>query len=381
LAACLVLSAAVTSKLASLSVGRASASEYEEFRQKHGHRQGKEDSVTYEMRRELYHSRLAAIAAHNAQRRSWVAGVNKFADFTNEELHALLGYKRGARSLQGPPAASSFLQVQPHGDQIAAPKRVAAEVDWREKLSSAKFFRDQGSCGSCWAVAAAGALEMQSELVCGNTTKLAYQQLVDCVPNPQHCGGTGGCNGATAELAFEYAQTHGLVDAESYSSGSSLFNSGCGAGEATKPVMSLQGWQRLPVNEGEPLRRAIAQHGPVVVSVDGSAWFGYESGVFNGCQKDSIVNHAVLAIGYGKDQSEGDDHDLYWLIRNSWGADWGEAGHIRILRHTSDGAFCGVDKDPKQGVGCDGGPSEIPVCGMCGILSDSSHPVGATVHH
>jgi cathepsin L len=344
----------------------ASAPSYEDFLMQHGHRTDEVDAASNEMRKHLYHTRTADVAAHNAQRRSWKARVNKFADFTNEELTAMLGYKRGARSLTGP--TSSFLELEVTTNTSAMPT-VAAEIDWRPKLSSAKFFRDQGSCGSCWAVAATGALEMQAEMKTGKAVMLSYQQLVDCVPNPQHCGGTGGCEGATAELAFDYVQQRGLGRDDDWASGTA-----CDTAVAKTATLATSGWKRLPTNKGEPLMRAITQT-PVVVSVDGTNWFGYDSGVFDGCEKDSVVNHAVLAVGYGKEA--GDSGKSYWLIRNSWGEDWGDHGHIKILRHARDGQYCGIDNNPKEGVGCDGGPAELPVCGMCGILSDSSHPTGS----
>jgi cathepsin L len=325
------------------------------------------DSVTHAERRKLFHKRLAEVEAHNAQDRLWKAAVNKFADYTDAELKGMLGYKRGARSARGPTAASSFLELAVTGEQIVEPKlRVSGEIDWRSKLpKSSAYFRDQGACGSCWAVAATGALEMQSELRSGNTTQLSYQQLVDCVENPQHCGGTGGCQGATAELAFEYVQKYGLGSDNTYSSG--------GACKGTHPAVSVTGWNRLPINEAKPLLVAVNE-GPVVISVDGSKWFGYDSGIFDGCPKDIIVNHAVVTIGFGKEEG-----NKYWIIRNSWGQSWGEEGHIRLHRHELDEDYCGTDTDPKEGVGCDGGPEELPVCGMCGMLSDSSHPVGTAV--
>jgi len=289
--------------------------------------------------------------------------VNKFADYTDEELHAMLGHVRGAHSIHGPTVASSFLEIGASGEWHSPEKHIKAHIDWRETLSSANFFRDQGACGSCWAVAATGALEMQAELEQGNTTRLAYQQLVDCVPNPKHCGGTGGCNGATAELAFEYVQHHGLSEDKSYE----------GDCKKAHPVASVRGWRRLPTNEAQPLLAAVSE-GPVVLSVDGSRWFAYARGIFDGCHKDAVVNHAVLAIGYGKEGGS-----KYWLIRNSWGKHWGEAGHIRLHRHNIHEEYCGIDRKPKDGVGCDGGPKELPVCGMCGMLSDSSHPVSTIV--
>jgi cathepsin L len=64
------------------------------------------------------------------------------------------------------------------------------------------------------------------------------------------------------------------------------------------------------------------------------------------------------------------------------GAGWGEDGYIRVARYGSSpqGEPCGTDPTPGDGDGCSGGPSSIEVCGLCGILSDSSYPVGAQLN-
>lgn len=336
--------------------------EYEAFRQKHG-RSEAGDSASFKERLALYMKRKAEVEAHNSRPGvSWLAEVNKFADYTDSEKSALFGYTRAGdwwqnRDLSS--SGSSFLELRP--------SLLHETVDYREKLSSSNFLRSQGPCGSCWAVAAVGALEMHAELKYGNSRPLSFAQLVDCVPNPQHCGGDGGCKGATSELAFEYVASKGLADAGSYSGGK-------GVCQPAKSVTSSAGFVRLPVNKLHPLLEAVATKGPVVVSVDASGWSMYSSGVYDGCDADAIVNHAVLLVGYGTDDVSG---KKYWLIRNSWGKDWGEGGFIRLQRHDSDSGsagHCGIDRDPQQGVGCRGGPKEIPVCGMCGVLSDSSFP-------
>jgi len=93
--------------------------------------------------------------------------------------------------------------------------------------------------------------------------------------------------------------------------------------------------------------------------------------VFNGCAKtkNPDINHAVQLVGYGHDSALGMD---YWLVRNSWGPSWGEAGYIRMYRGPAE--TCLTDTDPLQGSGCTGGPSEVTVCGSFGIWYDSSVP-------
>jgi|Transcript_28112 cathepsin L len=339
---------------------------YEDFRRAHGRDAVGDGSVSFDVRQQLFAQRKAEAVAHNSLNRSWTMAVNHFSDYTDEELQRMLGYKRvGGRWSQGSSVASggsSFLQADEYEDDVEN-EVVAAEVDWRQNLQkSSTWVRNQGGCGSCWAVAAAGALEMHNERR-GIAKRLAVQQIIDCVPNPRHCGGDGGCKGATGELAFEYARIYGVMAEDGY-------NGTCSG--ALPSAVKVAQFVRLPDNQVKYLHHAVATKGPVVVSVDGGNWFSYGGGVFSGCQKDTVVNHAVLAVGYGHDSSSGKD---YWLVRNSWGGSWGENGYLRIERHMQDRAYCGIDNNPKDGVYCDNAPSQIEVCGMCGITSDSAYPV------
>jgi len=342
---------------------------YEEFRRKFGVERTHADSESYMARVLLFEKRREEVHAHNAKPgKIWVAEVNQFADYTRDEFQAMLGHRPLGRTSSSEPKVSSFLQMKP-----SAP--LAASVDWSVKLNNSKVAdaKSQGGCGSCWAVASAGALETHAAKLGGSSIpEVSYEQLVDCTPNPEECGGQGGCNGATAELAFQYVQEHGLVAKADYKGYQSGGDGTCHQPSST-PILTTSGFVRLPVNKLQPLMEALATQGPAVVSADASFWSAYSKGVFNDCEKDAVINHAILCMGYGKD-AELDKS--YWLIRNSWGSRWGERGYIRLLRHTEEDAYCGTDNRPLEGVGCKGGLATLPVCGMCGILSDSAHPTG-----
>lgn len=139
----------------------------------------------------------------------------------------------------------------------------------------------------------------------------------------------------------------------------------------SKTRARVSGWNQLPSNKNEPIVQALVSQGPAVVSVDGNNWFDYKQGVFDGCDKDAVLGHAVLLKGYGEDAGK-----KYWRIQNSWGYDWGENGHIRLARPDDEDNYCGTDRKPQEGSGCDGGPSEITVCGMCGMLYEAIVPEG-----
>jgi cathepsin L len=248
-------------------------------------------------------------------------------------------------------------------------------VDWRTSgvVTSVK---DQGHCGSCWAFAGAATLESHVAINTGLLYDLSPQQIAMCAPNPDACGGTGGCEGATAEIAFDYVAGAGVL--EEYQLGYQAYyggDSACGVNDLTVPVAHTTGFVQLPANNYTALMNAIAQIGPMAISVDASEWHNYENGIFSGCNQESPdINHAVVLVGYGEDNGQ-----KYWTVRNSWNPSWGELGYIRLARADAEEEVCGMDVTPQDGTACAGDNEPVKVCGTCGILYDTSYPTGASV--
>lgn len=271
------------------------------------------------------------------------------------------GYHRGmSRSLH------SFRDLPSTHINVAD---LPASVDWRQHNPPVvSAVKDQGGCGSCWAFSTAETMESAVAIASGKLLTFSEQQLVDCAPNPQHCGGTGGCSGSVQEVAMNYSKMAGITTEASYPY---TARTGQCQPDKIKSVASIDGYVKLPTNDYNALMNAVATIGPIAISVAAS-WTFYSGGIFNG-DCGWIVDHAVQLVGYGSDNGKG-----YWIVRNSWGSGWGESGYIRISREAdSSKVECGTDDQPESGDGCDGGPSTIQVCGKCAILSDSSYPTGA----
>jgi len=103
-----------------------------------------------------------------------------------------------------------------------------------------------------------------------------------------------------------------------------------------------QGPPRYPANSAKSHKEAIAD-GPVSVALDASSiWFQfYKNGVMNNKNCGTQLNHGVVAVGYGNDASKGE----YYIVRNSWGAGWGDQGYIKIAIIGDGPGLCGIQMD------------------------------------
>lgn len=381
---------------------------FQEFVKQHG-RSYEEGSDEYKMREAIFERSKATVRDHNcAPSPEWTLSVNHLADWTVAEIKGLRGYVRGAR-----PESPAMLVEESRriglrrwnlsDDDEQAP--LPETFSWG-RLHAIRKSVDQGNCGSCWALAAERAMSAQSEIH-GHQQDFDAQDLVACTPNPHHCGGTGGCNGATAALALEYVIKFGVRKKVHHKGfGARLkdrFHGSAGKRDCHKtdqargrnttramvrtnglevhtplgdgywgPSNGISAWVKIAENRLEPLMRAVVEIGPVVISVAaGDGWNFYHKGIMglSACDQGNVLNHAVVLYGFGATSTK-----KYWRIKNSWGDRWGEAGAVRMLRLDDEESHCGWDKKPQDGSGCDGGPEKVWVCGGCGLLYDNVVP-------
>ena len=213
------------------------------------------------LRREaIFAANLAHIArvnaAHRAGTKTWFATVNKFTDLEAHEMQAHKGLKKTRRGHHNVLTASS-----PDAPKLNF-QDLPAAVDWRAK-DVVTPIKNQGQCGSCWTFSTAETLESHIAIATGQLFVFSEQQIVSCAQNPQKCGGTGGCEGATQEIAFNYSRDAGMTLESSYPYQGA--DAPCDASQV-KPVATIAGYVKLNGNNATELQAAIAQQ-PVAISV------------------------------------------------------------------------------------------------------------------
>jgi len=282
-----------------------------------------------EKRFQIFKDNFRFIDEHNAGNHTYKLGLNRFADLTNEEYRSkYLGTKMNRKQKLSSRKSDRYAPR----DGVTLPD----SIDWRTKGAVAPV-KDQGSCGSCWAFSTIAGVEGINQIVTGDLITLSEQELVDCDTSYNE-----GCNGGLMDYAFEFIINNGGIDTDKdypYTGRDGR----CDQYRKNAKVVSIDAYEDVPINNEKALLSAVANQ-PISVAIEGGGrgFQFYESGIFTGrCGTD--LDHGVAAVGYGTEK--GVD---YWIVRNSWGADWGEEGYIRMERNvagTSTGK-CGIAMEP-----------------------------------
>ncbi|KAK7487825.1 hypothetical protein BaRGS_00020872 [Batillaria attramentaria] len=286
-------------------------------------------SLTEEpVRRAIWQYNLNLIQKHNleadrGQHTYWL-GMNHLGDMTTQEVvQKMNGLRMNPNRTQGE-------MFQPPSNMGALPKK----VDWRDQ-GYVTPVKNQESCGSCWAFSTTGSLEGQTFKKTGKLVSLSEQNLVDCSKKE----GNHGCQGGLMDYAFKYIQDNKGIDTEA--SYPYLGKNGVCNFQPSTVGATDTGYVDIKRYSEEALQQAVATVGPISIGIDASrpTFHLYKSGVYYDRECSSTrLDHGVLAVGYGE---EGIIFGKkYWLVKNSWGAEWGMQGYI-MMERDKDNA-CGV---------------------------------------
>lgn len=255
----------------------------------------------------------AAIRAKGAQ---WQAGETSVSRMPKEKRKKLLGLDIGA--LHAAHASSPVVASPP----LTGLNAGSPSLDWRES-GVVTPVRDQGNCGSCWAFATTGALESQAAMRLSSLADLSEQVMVSC-------GGSsvGNCNGGYIEGASDFIRDTGLPieDCFPYIHQDTACSGAACPTWKTDGTYGITGWHWVATSSPtvDAIKAALNSYGPLVTTMDVySDFYNYQSGIYKVVSRTYEGGHAVLIVGY-------DDTNQCFIVKNSWGTNWGESGYFRI---------------------------------------------------
>jgi len=199
--------------------------------------------------------------------------------------------------------------------------------------------KDQGQCGSCWAFSVTENIEsmycIKNQMDCTSFPPLSPQEIVDCDTSDD------GCNGGDPPTAYQFIiQEGGLEDDSDYpytaQDGTCNFQQNLVKVKITSYQSACQPGDEMTMMTN------LVNWGPLSICVYAEPWQDYQGGVLMASDCQGQTDHCVQAVGYDLTQST-----PFWIVRNSWGADWGENGYIRLQYgkdtcNCSDEANCAV---------------------------------------
>ena len=260
----------------------------------------------------------------NARGHQWIAGKTSISDLSPEEFKSLLTYR-----------FPENVQMMDRNTSFQAPYGATTALDWRNYNGGNWItpIKNQQRCGSCYSFATSGTLETLIKLSQSNpnlSIDLAEQYLVSCGPSGTQGGYEyGGCTGNYTNLVSDFLVSSGVPDeacfpyASSQQTGTepSCYNA---CADAAARSYKLAGYSFIAGEAGSipypDYIKAVLVNKPVPCGMLAYQDFAYyTSGIYEPVpqQDEKGGGHLVYIIGY-------DDNQSCWIVKNSWGTDWGE---------------------------------------------------------
>jgi len=292
--------------------------QFESFKAKYGISFASVEEEAY--RFQVFTSTVERVAKLNKEHNTNNFGITKFAHLTEGEFRA------------------QYLGTLPK--QVDAPvhqpksAKLATSFDWRSKDVVTEV-KNQGYCGSCWAHSAVETVESAWAIAGNPLTEFSVQQVTSCDTSDY------GCRGGFPSSAYEYIESAGgLATAADYpyTDATHFFLTSPCSTDFTVSGGDVTGWSyaTTPCSSGSKcdsqdettmITNLLVQ--PLSIVVDASQWSSYTGGVFSttACSMAyDNLDHAVQLVGYTNYGSSSG----YYIVRNSWGTDWGEEGYIYL---------------------------------------------------
>ena len=282
-------------------------SDFESWKARHSVNYASQFENAY--RERVFLENLAKIEAHNSQNsNTYEMGLNQFSAMTHEEF-----------------AETYLTLIVPENYEVIENNdyTINGDIDWAT-AGAVTPVKNQGQCGSCWAFSTTGGLEGLSKLAYGELKSFSESQLVDCSSSY----GNQGCNGGLMDSAFKFVKDHGIVLEAEYPYVAK--QNSCKIKEGPFKISGF-----TDVKTCNDLTNAVASR-PVSIAVDASNWSPYKSGVFNNCK--ASLNHGVTLTGISGEN---------WVVKNSWGAGWGDKGFIKLAKGNTTG-LCNMASYPNK---------------------------------
>ena len=269
----------------------------------------------------------------NKDKVSHQIGINKFSDISEEEWHRMF-----------PPIDLSGIDIlSEKGKSFMAEiekknKEYPETLDFRTQ-DKVTHVKNQNPCNSCPIFSTIATIEAQYKNKVGVLESFSEQQFLDCMDYHIKCETLI----HISRIFLYYLNLKYLYKEEFYKYKFKDIKKNCKSFEEAKKAgkneaIRLNSVNFLPLFSNgnglsiDEIKGLLDElQGPITVMFDSSLIFNYVGGIIKvnseKCSRGGQADHAVVIVGYGVDK----DGSTYWIVKNSYGEDWGESGYFRVL--------------------------------------------------